>query len=51
MRNILYQQERLQTHWNADPYAIGQMGSGTTEFAPAEWLLPYWLMKYYKAIN
>jgi hypothetical protein len=55
MRNILPPQERLQTHWNTDPYPIivGTIpaGYGGVEYAPAEWSLPYWSLVYYGVIN
>ena len=47
MRDILPPQERVVTHWNADPYTEGVQGSGNAEYAPCEWTLPYWLMVYY----
>ena len=52
MRDILPPQERVQTHWNADPYAIGPGGGGgSTEFAPSEYELPYYLLLFFGAIQ
>lgn len=54
MRNILPPQERLQTHWNSDPYPIiignTPTGYGGAEYAPAEWSLPYWSLVFYGVI-
>mmetsp|Transcript_19127 Transcript_19127/g.31993 ORF Transcript_19127/g.31993 Transcript_19127/m.31993 type:complete len:834 (+) Transcript_19127:33-2534(+) len=41
--------ERVQAHWNSDPFAA-QSGSGQAESEPAVWRLPYYLMLYYKLI-
>ena len=51
MRDILPPQERVLSHWNSDPYYMAAQGGGTTEFAPCEWTLPYWLMVYYGVLE
>ena len=43
-------QERMSKKWNSDPYDPNG-GSGTEEEAPYVWILPYYIMKYYKLLN
>lgn len=57
MQHIRPPQERAMGHYNTDPFALdsshgatdaySEGGGGGTEFSPAEWLLPYWSMRYY----
>lgn len=36
--------------WDHNPYRIAQGGTGDTRMAPTFWLLPYWGLRYHKAI-
>lgn len=49
MRQIRPPSERVSSHWNGDPFTVSA-GSGYSEFEPAVWRLPYYLMLYYKLI-
>eukprot|EP01034_Spumella_vulgaris_P021613 gene21613-27652_t len=49
MREIRPPQERESSHANRDPYEMTG-GSGSDEFEPAVWRLPYNMMLYYKLI-
>ena len=39
----------LQDRWNGDPHDLDG-GSGMSEDDPSDWLLPYWLARYYGLI-
>lgn len=42
----------IQTmRWDANPYAQAAGGDGSTRMNPAFWLLPYWGLRYHKAIE
>lgn len=41
--------ERVTALWNTDPFEM-QQGSGTSEFEPSVWRLPYFMMKYYNLV-
>ena len=38
-----------QGRWNGDPHDMGG-GSGWSEDDPGDWLLPYWMARYYGLI-
>jgi hypothetical protein len=59
MRNIRPPQERATGHWNVNPLQFDtnhdstsayDAGGGMVEYSPAEWLLPYWMMRFYNLI-
>jgi hypothetical protein len=61
MRNIRPPQERILGHYNIDPFALdssheatdaysGGAGGGV-EYSPAEWLLPYWSLRFYDLLE
>ena len=57
MRLIRPPQERILGHYNIDPFTLDSShgapdayaggGGGGVEYSPAEWLLPYWSMRFY----
>eukprot|EP00598_Pedospumella_elongata_P005501 CAMPEP_0184967304 /NCGR_PEP_ID=MMETSP1098-20130426/718_1 /TAXON_ID=89044 /ORGANISM="Spumella elongata, Strain CCAP 955/1" /LENGTH=817 /DNA_ID=CAMNT_0027488731 /DNA_START=6 /DNA_END=2459 /DNA_ORIENTATION=- len=49
MRQIRPPSERVSSHWNNDPFSVTE-GSGYSEYEPAVWRLPYYIMLYYKLI-
>jgi hypothetical protein len=49
-------QERIMGHWNSNPFTMDSSygsrsaydaGGGLSEYSPAEWLLPYWMLRFY----
>mmetsp|Transcript_16502 Transcript_16502/g.30873 ORF Transcript_16502/g.30873 Transcript_16502/m.30873 type:complete len:891 (-) Transcript_16502:148-2820(-) len=61
MRHIRPPQERIMGHYNIDPYTLDSSHEatdaystgvgGNVEFSPAEWLLPYWSLRFYGVIE
>lgn len=61
MRHIRPPQERIMGHYNIDPYTLDSSHEasdaysagvgGTVEFSPAEWLLPYWSLRFYGVLE
>ena len=49
MRQIRPAAERTSSHWNSDPYSM-MAGSGYSEYEPAVWRMPYYIMLHYKLI-
>ena len=37
--------------WNSNPYSIEDGGDGRAVQGPWPWLLPYWMLRYYGAIE
>lgn len=50
MMEIRPAQETRTGHWNGNPFTMDD-GSGTSEYEPAIWRLPYYLMRYNKLIS
>lgn len=48
--NLLPYDERSMFRWNGSPFDLDQ-GSGTTEYDPSAWLLPYWAARYYNFLS
>ncbi|CAM9276952.1 unnamed protein product, partial [Ectocarpus fasciculatus] len=60
MNKIRPPQERITGHFNSNPFTMDSSfesttafdaGGGTTEYSPAEWLLPYWMMRFYSLLE
>lgn len=50
-KKLLYPGEREMHRHNTNPFALDQGGSRMSRLAGDEYLLPYWMAKYYKIIE
>ena len=50
-KKLLYPGEREMVRHNSNPFTLDQGGSRRTRLAGDEYLLPYWMAKYYKIIE
>ena len=50
-KNLLYPGEREMHRHNTNPFALDQGGSQMSRLAGDEYLLPYWMARYYKLIE
>lgn len=53
-------QERMVGHYNGNPFIMDasyesttayDAGGGNSEYSPAEWLLPYWMLRFYGLLD
>ena len=50
-KKLLYPSEREMVRHNSNPFTLDQGGSGMSRLAGDEYLLPYWMARYYKIIE
>jgi hypothetical protein len=50
-KTVLPYDEIRTMKWNGNPYVVKGGGSGNAVQAPWPWLLPYWMLRYYGAIQ
>jgi hypothetical protein len=51
LKELLPPSERQITRWNTGPFILDGGDGGRTEFAGDEFLLPYWMARYLRAIR